>query len=272
MNTDDTNTHTNDTGEKFVNFIKIISRLRGPDGCPWDMKQTPQSLKTYLIEEAHELMEALEADNPAHVREELGDLLFQIVLLNNIYAEKNYFNMDDVIETITAKMIRRHPHVFADSEAKTEEELRRQWISIKSREKGKKNTPGALLSSIPKSLPALRRAHRISERAARTGFEWPDMEEALDKLDEEIREFKEAMRSGRREEMFEEMGDILLTLVNVGRLAGANSEEALQSATAKFTDRFAKMEQILEQSGKTFPPMSKEEMLEIWEEAKKQID
>lgn len=258
------------TAEKFIDFLKIVARLRAPDGCLWDKKQTPQTFKTYLIEEAHELLEAIDTEAPDHIREELGDLLFQIVFLNNLYEEKNLFTMKDVIETISAKMVRRHPHVFGNEKIFSEKELRKKWHAIKSDENAEKERPTSLLESIPKTLPALRRAQRVSERVARTGFEWPDIDSAFRKMEEEIAEFKRALQGNQAEKITEEMGDILLSLVNISRLSGANAEDALFKATDKFISRFNKMEQLLAEKDKNPADLDKEAMLDFWQKAKRQ--
>lgn len=256
------------TADKFIDFLKIVSRLREPDGCPWDQKQTPQTFKTYLIEEAHELLEAIDNEDTSHIQEELGDLLFQIIFLNNLYEEKGLFTMADVIETISAKMVRRHPHVFGNETINSEKELRKKWHAIKAKENGEKDLPNRLLESIPITLPALRRAQRISERAARTGFEWPDIASVFRKVDEEIKEFKSALLDDQKEKIEEEMGDILFSLVNLSRLSGTNAEDSLAKATTKFTARFSKMEQLLEEKDKTLNDIDTEEMLTFWHKAK----
>lgn len=258
------------TADKFINFLKIVTRLRAPDGCPWDQKQTPKTFKTYLIEEAHELLEAIDNEDKDHIKEELGDLLFQIVFLNNLYEEDGFFTMADVIETISAKMVRRHPHVFGDETINSEKELRKKWHAIKADENGKKDLQTGLLESIPITLPALRRAQRVSERSARSGFEWPNTESAFHKMNEGITEFKSALRDKQKEKIEEEMGDILFSLVNISRLSGTNAEDALTKATTKFTSRFSKMEQLLNDKNKSLNDIDTEEMLAFWQQAKLQ--
>lgn len=258
--------------KKFIALLDIIARLRAPDGCPWDRKQTPQSFKQYLIEEAHELMEAIDRDSPDEVKEELGDLLFQIIFLNNLYAEKEHFSLGEVIDTISAKMIRRHPHVFGDEQIASEEELRKSWYAIKGKENKKKSKASGLLSALPKTLPALRRAQRVSERAARTGFEWPDISSAIAKLEEELNEFKEAVSSGKKEAIADELGDILFALANIGRLTEVNTEDALQAATKKFINRFHTMERLLARSDQQIAALDMEALLCAWQEAKESAD
>lgn len=260
-----------ETTEKFSNFLRIVSRLRAPDGCPWDQKQTPQTFKTYVIEEAHELLEAIDADDPQHIREELGDMLFQIIFLTNLYQEKNLFSLDEVVETISEKMIRRHPHVFGDETITSEQELRKKWHAIKSKENPEKAKEEGLLASLPKSLPALRRAQRVSERAARSGFEWPDIHHALGKIEEEVAELKKALATGEHEKIFEEAGDLLFSMVTICRLANTSSEDALSAATEKFIRRFAEMEKMLQDDGRTFTDLNTESLLDIWKKSKQRL-
>lgn len=257
------------TGNHLIELIGIMARLRAPDGCPWDRKQTPDTLKTYFVEETYELLDAIEKKDPGHICEELGDLLFMIVFLTHIFQEKDNFTMDDVIRTITEKMIRRHPHVFEDSTVETEEQVRKQWYEIKSRENEKKGESNGLFASVPRALPALRRAQRTSERAARTGFEWPHINDAFKKLDEEISELKQAVSNNDRENTTEEIGDLLFVVANISRLTGTNSEDALRASTDKFVNRFKKMEQILKRSEKVIPDLDKKALYDLWEQAKK---
>lgn len=257
-----------ETNEKFSSLQRIVSRLRAPDGCPWDQKQTPQTFKTYILEEAHELLEAIDANDPQHIREELGDMLFQIFFLSNLYQEKNLFSMDDVLEAISAKMIRRHPHVFGNEKIASEQELRQKWHAIKAKENAKKDKDLGMLSSIPKSLPALRRAQRVSERAARSGFDWPDIRHALDKLEEEISELKKALDAGDQQRISEEAGDLLFSAVTVCRMASTNSEDALAAATDKFIGRFTKMERLLDEAGEKLADLNVTAMLNYWQRTK----
>ncbi len=260
-----------ETSEKFTKLLRIISRLREPDGCPWDQKQTPQTFKTYVIEEAHELLEAIDTDDPQHIREELGDMLFQVIFLNNLYEEKNLFSLDEVIDSISEKMIRRHPHVFGDETITSEQELRKKWQAIKSKENKKKDKETGLLASLPKSLPALRRAQRVSERAARSGFEWPDIHHAIGKIEEEVEELKKALDTGLGEKFFEEVGDLLFSMVTLCRLANTSSEDALSAATEKFIARFTEMEKMLKHEGRTLADLDTESMLDIWQKSKQRI-
>jgi len=256
------------TAEKFLALLEIISRLRAPDGCPWDKKQTPQTFKQYLVEETHELLEAINDDNPSHICEELGDLLFQVLFLNNLYQEKNLFTLSDVIDSISAKMIRRHPHVFGGETVDSEQELRRQWQAIKSRENERQEKPRHLLASIPKSLPALRRAQRVADRVAREGFDWPDISGALSKVSEEFQELQEALARGSREQIKEEFGDLLFALAVVARKADIDGEDVLHEATGKFTTRFLVLEKIMAERGKQMVDLAPEALLAVWQQAK----
>jgi len=255
--------------EKFLALLEIVSRLRAPDGCPWDQKQTPQTFKQYLVEETHELLEAINEDNPDHICEELGDLLFQIIFLNNLYQEKDIFTLSEVIDSISAKMIRRHPHVFGNKTVDSEQELRQQWQTIKAKENEKKGQPlRHHLDSIPKSLPSLRRAQQVADRVARKGFDWPDLSGALDKVTEEFQELQEAFAQGTREQIREEFGDLLFALTVVARKADIDGEEALHEATAKFTTRFLKLEKIVADQGKQIADLDQNALLAIWQQKK----
>lgn len=255
--------------QKFTDLLDIVARLRAPDGCPWDQKQTPQSFKPYLIEEAHELAEAIDLNDPDHIREELGDMLFQVAFLGNLYNEGGHFTIEEALETIIAKMIRRHPHVFGDSEVSSEEALRRQWNDIKAREKeGKGKTPTNSLAIPPSTLPALKRAQRVSESAARTGFEWPDLESVFCKIEEEIAECRQAIEQQDQEGIFEEIGDILFLVTNLGRLTNTNTEESLHASINKFDGRFTEMERLLLQSKRKFTDLDFEALLQLWRKSK----
>jgi tetrapyrrole methylase family protein/MazG family protein/ATP diphosphatase len=256
------------TAEKFLALLEIISRLRAADGCPWDKKQTPQSFKQYLVEETHELLEAINEDNPKHICEELGDLLFQVVFLNNLYQEKNLFTLHEVIDSISAKMIRRHPHVFGSETRNSEQDLRRQWQAIKTRENEEKGETRHFLDSIPKSLPALRRAQRVADRVAREGFDWPDLSGALGKVEEELEELRDAFTQGSRAQIKEELGDLLFALTVVARKTDIDGEDALHEATSKFTTRFLVLEKILSEQGKQLVDLDSETLMGIWQKTK----
>ncbi len=258
--------------QKFIDLLELVTRLRAPNGCPWDQKQTPQSFKPYLIEEAHELAEAIDLDDPDHIREELGDMLFQIAFLNGLYSEAGHFSMEEVLDTIIAKMIRRHPHVFGDSKIESEEALRRQWNDIKAREnEGKEKKQDNSLAIPPPSLPALKRAQRVSESAAQKGFEWPDIESVFTKIEEEIAECRQAIKENDKDGVVEEIGDLLFIITNLGRLTNTNSEDALHASISKFSARFTEMEKILQQSQENFADLDFVSMLNLWRQSKATI-
>jgi tetrapyrrole methylase family protein/MazG family protein len=220
---------------------ELLIRLRGDKGCPWDRKQDSESLKIYLLEETYELADALDRKEPGQVKEELGDLLFQIIFLSRLYEEQGFFDLDQVMETVHQKMVRRHPHVFGDEKWENPREVVRGWQEIKKAEK-KESDPFA---SLPKNLPALLKAHRVSERAAGLGFDWPDLTGVLDKVREELQELEQAIHEENRALAGEELGDLLFSLVNLGRFLEIPAENALRNTIQKFIRRFGFMlEQI----------------------------
>ena len=246
-------------------LIKVMSALRGEKGCPWDREQTMESLKPFIVEEAYEVLEAIDGKNPEDVKEELGDLLFQIVFQCQIAQEQGDFDMADVIEKICRKMIARHPHVFGDADYKTSAEVLVHWEAQKKRE-GKQRD--SLLDGVPKIMPSLLRAHRLQDRAARVGFDWDKIVDVMKKLDEEIGEFKEAMEKNNEDEIEEELGDVLFMLVNISRFIGVNPEDALRKTISKFISRFRYIEMAAADSGRTLSDMTLAEMDALWDEAK----
>jgi len=249
-------------------LVEIMRRLRDPrNGCPWDLEQTPETLKNYLLEEAHEVVEAIDSGDPAAVREELGDLLFQIVFHAQIGREDGTFDMEDVIRRIRDKMIRRHPHVFGDAEVRNADDVVDNWEEIKKAE-GKERP--SLLDGVPVGLPALLRARRLQERAARVGFDWPDRREAVLKLHEELDELHAAVESGDPQAAAEELGDVLFMLVNLSRFLDVDPEEALRAANRKFRDRFRHIEKTAAATGRRLEEMTLAEMDALWEEAKRE--
>ena len=255
---------------KFYELVEIINRLRQPDGCPWDKKQTVESFRPYLLEEMHELFEALDLQDQNHIKEELGDLLFQILFLSNLFEEQGDFTISEVLDTIKAKMIRRHPHVFGDTKINSEKELRRNWNKIKNQENTNKNQIDKNIFSFPKSLPALFRAQRVSGRAVSSGFEWSEINDVFKKLDEEIKELKEALASGNKLDIEEELGDMLFTMVNISRKTGFEAETTLQRSTEKFIKRFSKMAEMALIKNTTIEELNISEMQELWEQVKRQ--
>jgi tetrapyrrole methylase family protein/MazG family protein len=251
--------------DKFQKLLDIMAALRSENGCPWDKKQTAETLKPYLIEETYELLEALDEGNPEGIKEELGDLLFQIVFHCRLAEERGEFDMKEVIEKISDKMIARHPHVFGDSRFETSDEVVRQWQERK-KEEGKLKE--SILEGVPKELPSLLRAHRLQARAAKAGFDWEEVEDVLKKLDEELKEFKAVIGSKDRRKIEDELGDIFFVLVNVSRFVGVNAEEALRKTISKFISRFRYIEMKAADVGRELSDMTLEEMDALWNEAK----
>ncbi len=253
-------------GMNFDRLVKIMEDLRAEGGCPWDREQTRQSLKPFLIEEAYELLEAIEEDDPEKIKEELGDLLFQIVFHARIAEERGEFDIRDVIDAVSEKMLTRHPHVFGAERLRTAEEVLDKWEEHK-RQEGKLKE--SVLEGIPKDLPSLLKAHRVQERASRVGFDWNKAEDVLEKVESEFGEFKTALKMGDAETMEEELGDILFTIVNLARFVGINPDQALRKTTAKFVRRFTRMEEQARKKGRALSGSSIEEMDRMWEEAKR---
>ena len=249
--------------DKFDTFVAIIARLRGPDGCPWDKEQTHQSLRENLLSECYEVLEALDSGEPEKLREELGDLLLQIVLQSQIAADGGEFKIGDVIKGITEKIIRRHPHIFGTRKVKDAGEVMHNWEVLKREERGEGTS---MLVGVPKDMPALAYAHEISRRAVRVGFEWPDIEGVIDKLTEEVRELKQA---SNQKEKSQELGDLLFTLVNYARWEGIDAETALREANRKFFQRFSYMEKLCHERGLSFDKLSFDAQNVLWEEAKR---
>lgn len=254
--------------DSFDRLVELMARLRGPGGCPWDHKQTHESLKPFLIEECYEVVDALDEGDPEKVKEELGDLLFQIVFHARIAEENGEFTMQDVINTNIEKMTRRHPHVFGDARLSTDKEVLANWEEIKKKEKGREGRK-SILEGVPRNLPSLLRAHRLQERAARVGFDWTRLEEVLPKLDEEIAEFKGSLRTNDASGIEEELGDLFFVLVNISRFLGVNPDEALRKTISKFVSRFRYIEERAEAAGRPLNDMTIDEMEALWQESKK---
>jgi MazG family protein len=264
------------TGAKFEKLVGIMARLRGPDGCPWDRQQDRNSLKPMLVEETYEVLEAIDNNDPDGLAEELGDLLLHVVFQAQLGKEDGGFDIDAVIDGICDKLVRRHPHVFGTETASTPEEVVKNWEAIKAQEKTRKlkdRTPEqrSLLEGIPTRLPALHEAHQISSKAARVGFEWPDIEGVFGKLKEETHELREAMtgpENSRQSRVEDEIGDILFVIVNLARFLKIDSESALKRANRKFKTRFQYMETQLARSGRNLDGTSLDEMETLWKQAK----
>ena len=254
-------------------LLKIMAKLRSPSGCPWDREQTENSLKKYLIEESYEVLEAIESGTPRELREELADLLLQIVFISRIAEEKRDFNFPGLVQELAEKLIRRHPHVFPSPDRprpnpKSAGEVLKVWGSVKELE-GKYAKRNSLLDGIPLALPALERARRMSERASRVGFDWPDLGAVWEKVEEELRELKKAEKSPSPQDAEEELGDLFFTLVNWARFKGISAEEALRKANRRFARRFFQVEKGLRKKGKRPQDSTLEEMDHLWNEAKK---
>ena len=257
----------------FGAFVDLIARLRGPGGCPWDREQTHESLKPMTIEEAYEVLEAIDRADDEHLAGELGDLLLQVVFHAQIAAEAGRFTIRDVIERVAAKMVRRHPHVFGGARAETPGEVLRNWEAIKQAEqaaRGGAKAGASMLDTVATGLPAVMEAFQMTTKVSRVGFDWPNVAAVLEKLDEEVAELREAVAAGAADprRAAEEVGDLLFAAVNVARLLGTDPESALKAANRKFRRRFAFIEEALSRSGRTPSDATLEEMEALWAEAK----
>jgi nucleoside triphosphate diphosphatase len=252
--------------DDFAKLCDIVAKLRAPDGCPWDREQTNESLVPALIEEVYETAEAARSQNDAHFREELGDLLLLVLMHAQIARETGRFGIEEVIGHVSGKLIRRHPHVFGTGEARDASAVLKQWEAIKREEK---NADLHYLASLPKALPALVRAQKAQSKAARVNFDWTALREVISKVEEELRETKEAIQSGKQEMIEDEIGDLLFAVVNLARKCKIDAESALQSATDKFVARFNRLEDELKTRGKKLGEVQLPEMDAIWETIKK---
>ena len=271
----------------FQDLVALMARLRSPEGCPWDREQTYSTLAPMLLEEAYEAFEAVEEarqGRPANLCEELGDLLFQIVFYAQVAAERGEFTVEDVTSQIHAKMVRRHPHVFGDVVVRDNEELLRNWEALKAEErraagKVKEGGDASLLDGVSSKAPALMEAHQLATKAARVGFDWRDVDEIFDKLQEEVGELREAIREGReagadpeaaRQRVRGEVGDLLFAVTNIARHLGVEPESALKLTSRKFRRRFRHIERGLAGRGRALDAASLEEMEQLWQEAKRE--
>ena len=252
---------------EFKKLTEIVNTLMGENGCPWDKVQTRESLKPYLIEEAYETLEALDGNDPEEIKEELGDLLYQILFHAKISENKKEFNITDVIESISDKMVHRHPHVFKKGNLETPDEVATQWEEIKIKEKGKAGRK-SVLDGIPSYLPSLLRSQKLQKKAANHGFDWDKISSVFDKLDEEVAEFKKAILSGKKKDVKEELGDILFVLVNIAKFNKIDAEEALRATNNKFIKRFQHIEAEVAKRGKTLKETPLEELEQYWQNAK----
>ncbi len=255
---------------QFERLVKIMADLRGPDGCPWDREQTHETLAPYLVEETYEVIEAIDSKDEKHLADELGDLLLQVVFHSQLSSEKGGFTIEDVCKAISDKLVRRHPHVFAESTADTPGEVIAQWEEIKKSEKTGPDRTSAL-SGVPKSMPALLKAMKIQKKAAHAGFDWKNIDGPLEKLHEEIGELDEAVRAGERKDIEDEMGDLLFSMVNVARFLKIDPERSLNKSIAKFRERFAYIEKKIEESGSSLDETGIDRMEELWVESKREV-
>ncbi len=253
--------------DEFGKLVETVARLRSPGGCPWDRQQTHDSLKRYVIEETYEVVDAIESGEPRRLEDELGDLLLQVLLHAQIASESGEFDIADVCRVHREKLIRRHPHVFADTEVEGVEDVLTNWEQIKRAEPGYSERE-SVLDGVPESLPALMRAAKLSKKAARTGFDWPNIHAIFDKLAEETQELHQAIDSEEKGEIKEEIGDLLFTVVNISRFAGIDPEEALRDMLRKFVHRFQRIEDRARETGREVNQMTLEEMDSVWDEAK----
>lgn len=248
-------------------IIELIRTLRGENGCAWDKKQTPHTITRYLAEEMYELIEAIEDDDTEDLQGEMGDVLFQVLFLCELYREKGRFTIQDVIKKNVRKMVSRHPHVFGDAQALTETEIKKQWDVIKSEEKEREKIE-SVIDSVPKTMPPLLRAYQVSDRTARAGFDWDDLEGVMEKAEEEWFEFKRALKEGKKEDISLEFGDILFTMTNVARFAKIHPDTSLLASIQKFEKRYRYMEKMLNDTGRKLDEISREEIDRLWDLAK----
>jgi len=249
-------------GESFEKLVGIMKKLRSPGGCDWDRAQTHESLKPYIIEEAYELLNAIESGNDEELKEELGDVLLQVVFHSQIASERGAFNISDVVETLCEKLIRRHPHVFGKSGGYSY----KQWEDIKAKEKNKKSV--SRIGDLNPALPALSMARRIQENASAVGFDWENVEGVFEKVLEEFEELKKSFSEGDKGRISEELGDLLFSVVNLSRFLNVDPENALRKATERFWRRFRRMEEMIEKDGLKFEDLSIEELDRYWEKVK----
>ncbi|MBN1283125.1 MAG: nucleoside triphosphate pyrophosphohydrolase [Proteobacteria bacterium] len=254
-----------DLGKRFEELVGIMARLRAPDGCPWDREQSYKDIAAHTLEETHEVLEAIDREDYDALKEELGDLLLQILFYSRIAEEESRFSVEDVVDSITKKLIHRHPHVFGDSKVSGTGEVLAQWEQLKKQE-GKRS----VLGGVPDSLPALLKAFRLGEKSSRVGFDWSDAEGILGKVEEEAQELHEARKQGATDEIDHEYGDLLFTLANLGRFLKIDPEGALRRATQRFMKRFNSIERQIEQTGRKLGELSPEEWDRLWELAKKE--
>jgi MazG family protein len=256
-------------GAKFQRLVEIMARLRAPGGCPWDREQNFDTIKPYTLEETYEVLDAIDRRDWGDLSEELGDFILQAVFYAQMAAEEDKFSIEDTLDAINQKLVRRHPHVFADASAETAGDVLRQWDQIKSDEKKSKGkSQKGLLAGVPRAFPALVEAQQIASRAAGAGFDWENPEQVIEKLHEELAELAAARRNGAQAELEDELGDLLFVLVNLARFVKVDPEQALRKTNAKFRERFGYIERKLAERGKSPRESNIEEMEALWQEAK----
>jgi MazG family protein len=259
-----------EAGNRFEKLLAIIERLRNPEsGCPWDIRQKQKDVGRYLLDETYEVLEAIEKTSPEAIREELGDLLFMILFLARVAEEETLFGIDGVLDDISAKMIRRHPHIFGDATVKNAAEVKRNWDQIKRDVEKRGQGKPSLLSRVPLAMPALMRAQKITSEAAKVGFDWDGAQSVLATIEGELGEFREALAEGNPDRVSDEIGDVLFSIVNLSRHLKIDAEESLRAANRKFEERFLYIEERLREQGKDPASSTLEEMDRLWEEAKK---
>ena len=258
-------------GDAFQKLVDIMTRLRGPDGCPWDREQTIQSLRGFVLEETYEVLDAIDRDDHDALRGEIGDLLFEGVFLAQIETDEGRFTVAESLEAIAGKLIRRHPHVFGTTAGvDTPGKVVEQWEQIKAREQKDAGQKRGLLSGVPKAMPSLLRAHEIGTRVAAVGFDWANSDDVVAKIEEEVAELRAAVSHESRERTEEEMGDLLFSIANLARKLGIEPESALRKANEKFSARFAALERRFEEQGRSIQDATLEQMEEVWREIKEE--
>ncbi len=262
--------NSSEAGPKFQKLVELMARLRAPGGCPWDREQTFDTIKPYTLEETYEVLDAIDRRDWSGLTEELGDFLLQAVFYAEMAAEEDRFTIDDALDAINQKLVRRHPHVFGEGEAETSGDVKKLWDQIKAAEKARKTeTHQGLLGSVPRALPALVEAQQIASRAAGVGFDWENPEQVLEKLNEELAEFDQARKNASQPELEDELGDMLFVLVNLARFVKVDPEQALRRTNAKFRKRFGHIETALAARGMKLEDATIEEMEALWQEAKR---
>jgi len=260
-------------GEKFQRLVEIMARLRAPGGCPWDRDQTFDTIKPYTLEETYEVLDAIDRRDWPELAEELGDFMLQAVFYAQMASEQSLFTIEDSLEAINQKLIRRHPHVFGDHSAETPDDVKKIWSEVKAAEKKSAGAghgrPEGLLAGVPRSMPALVEGQQVASRAAAVGFDWENPDQVIEKLHEELAEFDQARRNASQPELEDELGDMLFVLVNLARFVKVDPEQALRKTNAKFRSRFGYIERKLAEQGKRLEDSNIAEMESLWQEAKK---